>query len=215
MLFLTKVKVDSFLSSFKQSKNIHCSSRNCGLGIQGGGAPDYPSVSFNLWRATWATYRDFIGELRERVTRGTELINGVPVLRPANSVPVRERFVLVRLINHDGNIVTLAVDVVNLYVVAFSANRRSYFFRNSTELQRNNLFVDTTQTSLPFTVNYGQIENAPGILRESIPLGPTPLADATTRLWYGRSVAEPLLVVAQRSQKQQGSDALRNLSAEA
>ncbi|CAK9187433.1 unnamed protein product, partial [Ilex paraguariensis] len=169
----------------------------CGLGIQGRGAPDYPSVSFNLWRATWATYRDFIGALRERVTRGTEPINGVPVLRPANSVPVWERFVLVRLINHDGNIVTLAVDVVNLYVVAFSANRRSYFFRNSTELQRNNLFVDTTQTSLPFTVNYGQIEKEAGVGRQSIPLGPTPLADATTRLWYGRSVAEPLLVVIQ------------------
>ncbi|CAK9139814.1 unnamed protein product [Ilex paraguariensis] len=163
----------------------------CGLGIQGGGAPEYPSVSFNLWRATWATYRDFIGELREKVTRGTELINGVPVLRPANSVPVRERFVLVPQIEDP------------------------IFFRNSMELQRNNLFVDTTQTSLPFTVNYGQIENAPGILRESIPLGPTPLANATTRLWYGRSVAEPLLVVAQRSRKQQGSDSLRNLSAEA
>ncbi|CAK9139812.1 unnamed protein product, partial [Ilex paraguariensis] len=173
----------------------------CGLGIQGSGAPDYPSVSFNLARATWATYRDFIGELRERVTRGTKPINGVPVLRAANSVPVEERFVLVRLINRDGNIITLAIDVVNLYVVAFSANTRSHFFSDSTELQRNNLFVDTTRPPLGFTGNYNHLVEAAGpeVRRESIDLGLDPLAHATTGLWYAnggsRTVAKSLLVV--------------------
>ncbi|KAI8024750.1 hypothetical protein LOK49_LG02G01500 [Camellia lanceoleosa] len=87
------------------------------LGIQGN-VQAYSSISFNVAGATVATYRDFIGALREIVSRGTQTVNGLPVLNPESKVLVGNRFVLVRLIN--GVTVTLAIDVVNLYVVAFS-----------------------------------------------------------------------------------------------
>ncbi|XP_028080438.1 nigrin b-like [Camellia sinensis] len=155
----------------------------------------YPSISFNVAGATEASYRDFIGELREIVSRGTRTVDGLPVLNPESKVLVGNRFVLVRLIN--GDTVTLAIDVVNLYVVAFSgANNKSYFFKDATTLQLKNLFVDTKQTKLSYTSNYDILEKQ-SKKRDQLPLGPTPLADAITRLWNGRSVAEPLLVVIQ------------------
>ncbi|KAL7204200.1 hypothetical protein ACSBR2_017301 [Camellia fascicularis] len=175
---------------------MHCCSGNLQPGIQGN-VPVYPAISFNVWGVTMAIYRDFIEELREIVTRRTRKVSGLPVLNPEDKVQVSDRFVLVRLIN--GDTVTLAIDVVNLYVVAFSgANNKSYFFKGVTTLQLNNLFVGTKQTNLGFTHNYIDLERQRGVRqRDDLPLGPTPLADAITRLWFGESVAEPLLVVIQ------------------
>ncbi|KAL7234221.1 hypothetical protein ACSBR1_017755 [Camellia fascicularis] len=167
----------------------------CSLGIQGD-VHAYSSISYNVSGATVATYRDFIEELREIVSRGTSTVNGLPVLKLESEVLVGNRFVLVGLIN--GDTVTLAIDVVNLYLVAFSgAGNKSFFFKDATTLQLNNLFVGTNQTKLSYTSNYDILENQSGKKRTSLPLGPTPLAEAITRLWYGGSVAEPLLVVIQ------------------
>ncbi|CAL5330736.1 unnamed protein product [Camellia sinensis] len=164
------------------------------LGIQGN-VQAYSSISFNVAGATVATYRDFIGALREIVSRGTQTVNGLPVLNPESKVLVGNRFVLVRLIN--GVTVTLAIDVVNLYVVAFSgANNKSYFFKGATTLELNNLFNGTQKTNLTYTSNYDSLEKQ-STTRDKLPLGPGPLANATTRLWYGGSVAEPILVVIQ------------------
>ncbi|XP_028085351.1 nigrin b-like [Camellia sinensis] len=164
------------------------------LGIQGD-VQAYPSISFNVVGATEASYRDFLGALREIVSRGTQTVNGLPVLKTAGNVLDRDRFVLVNLINI--NTVTLGIDVVNLYVVAFSsANSQSFFFKDATTLQLNNLFVGTKQTKLTYTSNYDSLEQQ-SKARDKLPLGPTPLADAITRLWYGGSVAEPVLVVIQ------------------
>ncbi|THG23410.1 hypothetical protein TEA_008732 [Camellia sinensis var. sinensis] len=157
----------------------------------------------NVAGLTWEKYRDFIGELRAIVTpKGTRVVHGLPVLNPEGKVLDRDRFVLVRLIN--GDTVTLAIDVVNLYIVAFSGvNNKSYFFKDATALQLKNLFVGTKQTKLSYTGNYDSLEQQlqedkkPSKTRDKIPLGPTPLAEAITRLWYGGSVAEPLLVVIQ------------------
>ncbi|KAL7204481.1 hypothetical protein ACSBR2_017539 [Camellia fascicularis] len=90
-------------------------------------------------------------------------------------------------------------DVVNLYVVDFSgANNKSYFFNDVTTLQYDNLFVGTQKTNLTFSGNYINLEKQIGVReRDQLPLRPTPLAEAITRLWYGGSVAEPLLVVIQ------------------
>ncbi|CAL5330601.1 unnamed protein product [Camellia sinensis] len=168
----------------------------CSLGIQGD-IQAYPSVSFDVADITEATYGEFIGALRKNVTWGNRTVRGVPVLNPKSEVPVGNRFVLVDLIN--GDTVTLAIDVVNLYVVAFSgANNKSFFFNDTTALQYDNLFVGTNQIKLGFNGTYPCLENQRGVSkREKLPLGPTPLADAITRLWYGGSVAEPLLVVIQ------------------
>ncbi|KAL7234375.1 hypothetical protein ACSBR1_017888 [Camellia fascicularis] len=166
------------------------------LGIQSE-VQAYSTISFNVVGATLATYRDFIGELREIVSRGTRTVNGLPVLNPESGVVVANRFVLVRLSN--GVTVTLAIDVVNLYLVAFSGgDNKSYFFNDRTALQYNNLFTGTQKSNLTFTGNYISLEKQTGVRqRDQLPLGPTPLANAITSLWYGRSVAEPLLVVIQ------------------
>nr|AAC15886.1 ribosome inactivating protein precursor [Sambucus nigra] len=166
----------------------------CSVGIQG---IDYPSVSFNLAGAKSATYRDFLKNLRTIVATGTYEVNGLPVLRRESEVQVKNRFVLVLLTNYNGNTVTLAVDVTNLYVVAFSANANSYFFKDATQLQKSNLFVGTRQHTLPFTGNYDNLETAAGTRRESIELGPSPLDGAITSLYYDESVARSLLVVIQ------------------
>ncbi|GMP41579.1 hypothetical protein CsSME_00011627 [Camellia sinensis var. sinensis] len=164
------------------------------LGIQGK-VQAYSSISFNVAGATVTTYRDFIGALREIVSRGTDTVNGLPVLNPESKVSVGNRFVLVHLIN--GVTATLAIDVVNLYVVAFSgANNKSYFFKGATTLELNNLFNGTQKTNLTYTSSYDSLEKQ-STARDKLPLGPSPLANATTRLWYGGSVAEPVLVVIQ------------------
>ncbi|KAL7234380.1 hypothetical protein ACSBR1_017892 [Camellia fascicularis] len=164
------------------------------LGIQGN-VQAYSSISFNVAGVTVATYRDFIGALREIMSRRTQTVNGLPVLNPESKVLVGNRFVLVRLIN--GVTVTLAIDVVNLYVVAFSgANKKSYFFKGATTLELNNLFNGTQKTNLTYTSNYDSLEKQ-STARDKLPLGPSPLANASTRLWYGGSVAEPVLVVIQ------------------
>nr|QAU19548.1 ebulin I [Sambucus ebulus] len=158
---------------------------------------DYPSVSFNLTGAKWTTYRDFIKDLRQIVANGTYEVNGLPVLRRENEVQEKNRFVLVLLTNYNGDTVTLAVDVTNLYVVAFMANGTSYFFNDTTPLERNNLFRETTQHILPYTGNYEHLERAARSTRESTNLGPDPLDEAITTLWYNGSIARSLLVVIQ------------------
>ncbi|KAL7204480.1 hypothetical protein ACSBR2_017538 [Camellia fascicularis] len=166
----------------------------CSLGIQGD-VQAYSSISYNVAGATLEKYRDFIEELREIVSRGTRTVNGLPVLKRESEVLVGNRFVLVGLIN--GDTVTLAIDVVNLYLVAFSAaDNKSFFFKDATTLQLDNLFVGTIQTKLSYTSNYDNLEQR-SKARDQLPLGPTPLANAITSLWYGGSVAEPLLVVIQ------------------
>ncbi|XP_028106701.1 nigrin b-like [Camellia sinensis] len=167
----------------------------CSLGIQGD-IQAYPSVSFNVADITVATYREFIGALR-KLRICSLLLHQICAFNPESKVPVGNRFVMVGLIN--GDTVTLAIDVVNLYVVAFSgANNKSFFFKDATALQYNNLFVSTNQINLGFNGTYPSLEKQRGVReRDQLPLGPTPLADAITRLWYGGSVAEPLLVVIQ------------------
>ncbi|KAL7204477.1 hypothetical protein ACSBR2_017535 [Camellia fascicularis] len=121
------------------------------------------------------------------------------MLNLESEVSVGNRFVLASLINGIGYTVTLAIDVVSLYFVAFSgANNKSYFFHDVTALQLNNLFVSTSETRLGFNSSYISLENQSGVRkRDELPLGPTPLSEAITRLWFGGSVAEPLIVVIQ------------------
>ncbi|CAL5330746.1 unnamed protein product [Camellia sinensis] len=168
------------------------------LGIQGD-VQAYPSVSFNVAGATLTTYRDFIWQLREIASWRTRTVNDLPVLNLESDVLVGNRFVLAGLSNDKGHTVTLAIDVVNLYVVAFTGgvNNKSYFFVDATELQLNTLFVSANRTLLRFNSSYISLENELGVKRDQLPLGPIPLADAIARLWYGRSIAAPLLVVIQ------------------
>nr|O22415.1 RecName: Full=Ribosome-inactivating protein SNAIf; AltName: Full=Agglutinin I; Contains: RecName: Full=SNAIf-A chain; AltName: Full=rRNA N-glycosidase; Contains: RecName: Full=Linker peptide; Contains: RecName: Full=SNAIf-B chain; Contains: RecName: Full=TrSNAIf; Flags: Precursor [Sambucus nigra]AAC49989.1 type 2 ribosome-inactivating protein SNAIf precursor [Sambucus nigra] len=158
----------------------------CGLGIHGAlthtrvTPPVYPSVSFNLTGAD--TYGPFLRALQEKVILGNHTAFDLPVLNPESQVSDSNRFVLVPLTNPSGDTVTLAIDVVNLYVVAFSSNGRSYFFSGSTAVQRDNLFVDTTQEELNFTGNYISLERQVGFGRVYIPLGPKSLAQAISSL---------------------------------
>ncbi|THF97753.1 hypothetical protein TEA_005350 [Camellia sinensis var. sinensis] len=102
------------------------------LGIQSD-VQAYSSISFNVTGATWATYRDFIAELREIVSRGTRTVrpclfrriglgwirilmtnsprttNPLDLLNPESEVPVGNWFILVGLIN--GDTITLEIDV--------------------------------------------------------------------------------------------------------
>ncbi|GMP97776.1 hypothetical protein CsSME_00045903 [Camellia sinensis var. sinensis] len=85
---------------------------------------------------------------------------------------------------------------LNISLAFSSANSQSYFFKDATSLQLKSLFVGTKQTKLSYTSYYDSLEKQ-SKKRDQLPLGPTPLADAITRLWNGRSIAEPLIVVIQ------------------
>nr|P93543.1 RecName: Full=Ribosome-inactivating protein SNAI'; Contains: RecName: Full=SNAI' A chain; AltName: Full=rRNA N-glycosidase; Contains: RecName: Full=Linker peptide; Contains: RecName: Full=SNAI' B chain; Flags: Precursor [Sambucus nigra]AAC49754.1 Neu5Ac alpha-2,6-gal/galNAc-binding type 2 ribosome-inactivating protein precusor [Sambucus nigra] len=182
----------------------------CGLGIHGAhpthSAPPtvYPSVSFNLTEANSNEYRHFLQELRGKVILGSHRAFDLPVLNPESKVSDSDRFVLVRLTNPSRKKVTLAIDVVTFYVVAFAQNDRSYFFSGSSEVQRENLFVDTTQEDLNFKGDYTSLEHQVGFGRVYIPLGPKSLAQSISSLSTYKSsagdnkrLARSLLVVIQ------------------
>ncbi|XP_028064725.1 nigrin b-like [Camellia sinensis] len=155
----------------------------CSLGIQGY-VPSYPSISFNVTGATLIIYKDFMWQLREIVSWRTRTNNDLPVLNLESDVLVGHRFVLAGLSNDTNDTVTLAIDVVNLYVVAYCFDNESYFFDDATPLQLNNLFNSTHQNQLDFNNSYISLEKISGVNRTERPLGPGPLLDAIAVLWY-------------------------------
>ncbi|XP_048445179.1 ribosome-inactivating protein bryodin II-like [Pyrus x bretschneideri] len=170
------------------------------------------ALSFSIKNATTTTYRTFIEALRAQLTAGGSTSHGIPVLRRRQDVTDDQRFVLVNLTNYDSYTITVAIDVVNAYVVGYCAGTRSYFLRDPAThpppLHR--LFPGTTRTTLPFAGDYLGLgraaqealqqntnrnraagsrihENIP--MRERIPLGPGELDNAISQLRYAESAS--------------------------
>nr|AAR25548.1 lectin precursor [Viscum album] len=151
-------------------------------------------------QTTGDEYFRFITLLRDYVSSGS-FSNEIPLLRQS-TIPVSDaqRFVLVELTNQGGDSITAAIDVTNLYVVAYQAGDQSYFLRDAPDGAERHLFTGTTRSSLPFTGSYTDLERYAGH-RDQIPLGIEELIQSVSALRYPggstRAQARSIIVLIQ------------------
>nr|3D7W_A Chain A, Beta-galactoside-specific lectin 1 [Viscum album] len=134
-------------------------------------------------QTTGEEYFSFITLLRDYVSSGS-FSNNIPLLRQS-TVPVSEgqRFVLVELTNAGGDTITAAIDVTNLYVVAYEAGNQSYFLSDAPAGAETQDFSGTTSSSQPFNGSYPDLERYAGH-RDQIPLGIDQLIQSVTALRF-------------------------------
>ena len=148
------------------------------------------TVSFDANGASKLSYTLFIFELRTRLRSGGTMVSDL-------AVQDSEGFILVDLTDYSENRVSVAIDVVNVYVVAYHVGNQSYFLRQI-PTATNALFPGTTGNSLAYSGSYSALENASrGRSREEIYLGIPELATAVSNLWYNRSIPVALIVIIQ------------------
>ncbi|KAL6294914.1 hypothetical protein ACE6H2_003056 [Prunus campanulata] len=128
------------------------------------------ALVFSTRNATPQTYRTFIDALRLRLTAGRPASHGIPVLPRKEDVPNAQRFLLVDLTNSENNTITVAIDVVNAYVVGYAAGGRSYFLAENAPDDRppiHVLFPGTTRVpTLRFNGTYsGLAKGAEEVVR--------------------------------------------------
>ncbi|KAI8548689.1 hypothetical protein RHMOL_Rhmol07G0293500 [Rhododendron molle] len=150
------------------------------------GAPDNISFSCTDAISNSSAYETFINELRDRLRiLSVPDVTGIPVLPSRSSVLDSRRFVLVDLTNYDGNTITVAIDVVDVYVVAFRIRNQAYFFLDAPNASAT-LFSEITNPNrhtLRYTGNYGDLERLSGRSREQTHLGLNNLDGAISGLW--------------------------------
>ncbi|XP_050211802.1 ricin-like [Mercurialis annua] len=156
--------------------------RERGYKVVMGSLKDYPVVRFSIQDATGESYSAFIIELRNRLATGDDVRHGILVL--PQRVDISRRFVLVELTNSRGYTATLALDVINVYVVGYRAGDTFIFFQPDNDDVAHaipRLFVDARRRHmLSFTGGYGDIENREVGDRDQINLGRQALDDAVT-----------------------------------
>ncbi|KAF7150952.1 hypothetical protein RHSIM_Rhsim02G0080100 [Rhododendron simsii] len=142
------------------------------------------SIPFSTTDATNSTYTSFIEALRARLTNGVPKVFDIAVLPQRSSVPDSRRFVLVNLSNYDGTTITVAIDVVNVYMVAFRVRDQAYFFRDAPEAAFTTLFTETVDRQpLDCSGNYVDLERR-SQSRERICLGLADLHYGIFGLWH-------------------------------
>nr|QCH00554.1 RIP4 [Vernicia fordii] len=160
----------------------------------------FPTVSFTTTTssATPESYSEFLKALRNQLESGT-LSYSIPLLREESKVSSAQRFVLVTLSNTEVS-TTLAVDVVNVYVVGYRVGDNSYFFNDTSSKAFSALFNGTQKTRFKFSGSYPALETL-GAKRENVDLGIFPLDQAVFSLNKYSSqpnrIAAPLVVVIQ------------------
>ncbi|KAJ9188715.1 hypothetical protein P3X46_000084 [Hevea brasiliensis] len=132
-----------------------------------------PTVSFSTKGATPHTYSKFLKDLRDKLARG--------------------KYLLVELTNSKELRVTVALNVINVYVVAYKAGNTAFFFSDAPAEATDYLFKDkgTAQKKLKFAAN-----------RSTTNLGALALDDAIFTLdkyddTQPKKIAGPLVVTIQ------------------
>nr|1CE7_A Chain A, PROTEIN (RIBOSOME-INACTIVATING PROTEIN TYPE II) [Viscum album] len=146
-------------------------------------------------QTTGAGYFSFITLLRDYVSSGS-FSNAIPLLSQSGGGGEAGRFVLVELTNSGGDGITVAIDVTNLYVVAYQAGSQSYFLSGP---GGRHGFTGTTRSSLPFNGSYPDLEQYGG-QRKQIPLGIDQLIQSVTALKFPgstRTGARSILILIQ------------------
>ncbi|KAG5542148.1 hypothetical protein RHGRI_021868 [Rhododendron griersonianum] len=122
--------------------------------------------------ANSSAYETFINELRDRLRiLSVHDVSGIPVLPSRSSVPDSRRFVLVDLTNYNGNTITVAIDAVDVYVVAFRIRNQAYIFRDAPDASATLFTEIANRRPLRYSGNYGELERLSGRSREETDLG--------------------------------------------
>lgn len=146
---------------------------------------NYPTVPLSTVGLSPRSYRNFIADLRDRL-RGPEDRYEIPLLRSRANVEMSQRFVLVELSNYGEMTVTLALDVINAYVVGYRAGGYSIFLRpdnTDAEDANLNLFQGTQRSTLGFTGSYGDLQRVAERNRENLDLGPSALDQSISAMY--------------------------------
>ncbi|XP_057964302.1 ricin-like [Malania oleifera] len=125
---------------------------------------DYPTVTFTTSGIVEKNdYRQFLKSIRDRVVNPDDRRHGIPVLRNPDTVLDNQRFLLVELSNNAEDVVTLAIDVTNMYVVGYRVGGESFFFRDAPEAAFANLFTGTNHHTLTYRSNYVDLLGVAGL----------------------------------------------------
>uniref|UniRef100_A0ACD5WGQ7 Uncharacterized protein n=1 Tax=Avena sativa TaxID=4498 RepID=A0ACD5WGQ7_AVESA len=151
---------------------------------------DYPVVSLTTVSINPETYVAFIRELRQRLASPGDTRHGIPVMRSHADTDIAERFVLVELSNSAGLSVTLALDVINGYVVGYRSGDYWVFLMRDDDddeiaaAATMQLFRETTirRITLEFTGSYQDLQQRGG-RREDVPLGIQALEQAVSTMY--------------------------------
>lgn len=142
---------------------------------------DYPTVNLTTVGISCARYRDFVAELRTRLQSGKDSY-GIPLLHSRDMVSDSERFILVDLSNEAGLTATLALDVINVYVVGYRAGDYSIFFSDAEDAIPH-LFAGTQPSALGFTGSYTDLQRAADRSRDEIELGTAALEESISAMY--------------------------------
>ncbi|XP_012074346.2 ribosome-inactivating protein cucurmosin [Jatropha curcas] len=115
-------------------------------------------------------YANFIRDLREAFGFSYSS-HEIPVLRA--TVAANQKFIVAKVINVANLEVSLGLNVVNAYLVAYKAGGTSYFFNDPESLAdaKKYLFTDTKQQTLSFTGSYADFLSRANVHREDVDLG--------------------------------------------
>ncbi|KDP34678.1 hypothetical protein JCGZ_10883 [Jatropha curcas] len=163
---------------------------------------EIPFVSFTITGDPGddaAGYKQFMIDLREKLASGTTS-NGVPVLRSTASNEAK--YLLVNITNSGNKEITLGLNVISAYILAYKVGVNSYFFKDRSELKdaKKYLFTGTTQTILSkFSGNYHSLKDEGGD-RETTDLGIQQLDSHIYTLHKStlpKEIAKPLVCIIQ------------------
>nr|Q9FRX4.1 RecName: Full=Putative ribosome-inactivating protein; AltName: Full=rRNA N-glycosidase; Flags: Precursor [Cucumis ficifolius]BAB19677.1 unnamed protein product [Cucumis ficifolius] len=148
------------------------------------------TVKFSLLGSNHKSYSKFITSMRNALPNAGDIYN-IPLLVP--SISGSRRYILMQLSNYEGNTITMAVDVTNVYIMGYLVNGTSYFF-NETDAQLASKFVfqGTKSITLPYSGNYQKLQSVARKERDSIPLGFMALDSAISTLYYYDSRSAPI-----------------------
>ncbi|XP_065868619.1 ribosome-inactivating protein cucurmosin-like [Euphorbia lathyris] len=158
---------------------------------------NYASVRFTTDQASTGSYQSFLSSLRTELDSKYDS-HDIPLLRKQSQITDSNKYLLVTLINHESKFnVTLAVMVVNVYVIGFRSGSKSFFLSDAPDDANTLLFGGTTKTKLSLSTNYQSLGD-----RSKVGLGIGPLKKAINALYnfngaVSNSLKESLLVVIQ------------------
>ncbi|XP_050212836.1 ricin-like [Mercurialis annua] len=143
-----------------------------------------PRLRLDVANLRAETYIDFIDNLRNRLrdpNEDTAHWHGYNVLREAGDL------LLVELSNGETESVTFAINVTNVYGIAFRVENHVHYFASTPPIDVQNAFPDVAPQNrhlLPFGEGYDSLQSAANVDRDQIDLGADPLQSAVTSLYY-------------------------------
>ncbi|XP_022158193.1 ribosome-inactivating protein bryodin II-like [Momordica charantia] len=155
-------------------------------------------VSFSMLGSTSETYKQFIKNVRSALTVGSQIVYDIPVLKATATGSAR--FLLVHLTNYNSESIIVAIDVVNVYVVAYRAGNNAYFLNDASAEADRVLFQGINHVKLSYKGNYDGLETAAKISREKIDLGFSEISSSIGNMFHhnaGTSVPRAFIVIIQ------------------